>query len=304
MGHGSGQRAALSLELPLLSALRRALPAARPPGRVRRRSAPADHHPERGELQPLPRHGLSADPRRDGRSAHRPAGRDVPSRLELRDVPRHRERGHHAELHRAVRRHGARQRVVCAAHGGPRRRGRGTVLARLADGMAADVPHPARPAGRPVALRGTAGAAARLDRALPRRHARHGVRRRLGLAGPRGRRRPARPPVDGQGRALGLGGLHLAQGRLSVGRHGGLPAGRGRRRHSRHPGLGHLALHLDGLDGSGGGGGPADAVAQPARSARAGACLPSSASPSWPVSSSTSIRSRRIRRCRSTSWPG
>ena len=91
-------------------------------------------------------------------------------------------------------------------------------------------------AGGAVALRGAAGAAAGLDRALPRRHARHGVRRRLGLAGPRGRRRPDRSHVDGQGRALGLGGLHLAQGRLSVGRHGGLPAGRGRRRHPGIPG--------------------------------------------------------------------
>ena len=88
--------------------------------------------------------------------------------------------------------------------------------------------------------------AAGLDRPVPRRHGRHGVYRRLGLARPRGRRRPVRPALDRQGGALRLGGLHLAQGRLSVGRHGGLSAGRGRRRHSRHPGLGHLALYLDG----------------------------------------------------------
>ena len=73
---------------------------------------------------------------------------------------------------------------------------------------------------------------------------------------------------------------------------------------SRHPGLGHLALHLDRLDGGGRGRGAAPCCGAPGATRAPGRCSPSSASPSWPVASSTSIRSRRTRRCRSTSWPG
>ena len=108
----------------------------------------------------------------------------LPPGLELRDVPRHHQRGHHAEyslLVAAIARSTSGRRA-------PRRAGRGgvgAVLARLADGIAPDVPHPARPAGRPLALRGATGVAAGLDRPVPRRHARHGLRGGLGLAGPR-----------------------------------------------------------------------------------------------------------------------
>ena len=69
LGHRSGQRAALSLELPVLSALRRALPPARLPGRVRGRSAAADDHPQCHELRAEPRHRLPADPQPHGRPA-------------------------------------------------------------------------------------------------------------------------------------------------------------------------------------------------------------------------------------------
>ncbi len=129
---------------------------------------------------------------RDGRSPRGAAGGAVPPRLELRDVPRHRQRGHPAQLHRAVRVDGAGRRMAGAADGAAGRRGIGAVLARLADGMAADVPHPARPAGRAVALRGAAGAAAGLDRAVPCRHGSDGHHHRLGVAGPQrcGRARP------------------------------------------------------------------------------------------------------------------
>ena len=59
-------------------------------------------------------------------------------------------------------------------------------------------------------------------------------------------------PLDllwtGKAVQLGVGGLHLAQGRLPVGRHGGLSAGRRGGGDPRHPGLGHLALHRHRLD--------------------------------------------------------
>ena len=70
------------------------------------------------------------------------------------------------------------------ADGTARGRRGGPVLARLADGMAADVPHPARHAGGALAMRAQLAAAARLDRPVPRRHGGDGRGRRLGLAGP------------------------------------------------------------------------------------------------------------------------
>ena len=70
LGHRSGQRAALSLELPVLSALRRALPPARLPGRVRGRSARQMTILNAIELRAQPRHRLPADPH----PHRRPAG--------------------------------------------------------------------------------------------------------------------------------------------------------------------------------------------------------------------------------------
>ena len=248
LGHRPGQRAALSFELPVLSALRGALPPARPSRRVRGRPAAADDHPQCRELCAQPRHHLPADPQPHGYPAGGAAGGMVPPRLELRDVPRHHQRGHHAELHGAAGGHGAGCRLAGAADAGARGRGVRPVLARLADGMAADVPHPARHAGGALGVRVQLAAAVRLDRPVPRRHGSDGRDRRLGLAGPRGRGRNVRPHLDRQGGALGVGRLHLGQGRLHVGRHGRLPAGRRRGLDPRHPGLGHLALGRHDLD--------------------------------------------------------
>ena len=187
-----------------------------------------------------------------------------------------------------------------------RARGRrgGAVLARLADGMAADVPHPARHAGGALGVRAQLAAAARLDRPVPRRHGGDGRGRRLGLAGPRRRGRHVRPDVDRQGGALGVGRLHLGQGRLHVGRHGGLPAGRRRGGDPRHPGLGHLALGRHRLDAGRGLLRAAASCGATGTIRARGPCRRSSASPSWPARCSTSTPSRRTRRCRSTSWPG
>ena len=265
VGRRSGERAALRLELSLLSGLWRALPPARPAGHLCRRSAPAAHNPECAERQPVGGRRLSAGPRHHRQPLHRPADRRISPCDQPRDVPRDRQRGHHAELYGDVCGDGAGRRVAGAADGSARDCRFGRLFHRLAVRMAADVSHPSRDAGRALAVRAAPDAALRLDRALPRHHGRGRHARLAGLARARGRRRPVRPHLDRQGGAFRLGGLHLAQGRLSVGRHRGLPAGHRHHDVRRPPRLGHLALRLDVLADRHGLGLRLDPVARPQR---------------------------------------
>ena len=133
------------------------------------------------------------------------AGRLLPPRLRLLPAAGGDQRGHHAGLHAGAGRDGAGRPVVRPADPSPRGAGRRALHAGLADRMAADVPDPARAAPGAGAVAGAAGCgggadrhAGRLDRGR-RRHRRSSVR------APQRRGRPARHPVDRQGRGHRLG---------------------------------------------------------------------------------------------------
>ena len=188
---------------------------------------------------------------------------------------------------------------------GARARGVRAVLARLADGMAADVPHPARHAGGALGVRAATGSG---GSAGSRCSSSAWWRRPRSSPGPGRATTGAVGPFDliwtGKAvRSVWAGFTWAKVGYMWDGMVG-LPAGRRRGVDPRHPGMGHLALGRHGLDAGRGLLRAALPVAPLGRPAVARRCRRSSASPSWPARSSTSTPSRRTRRCRSTSWPG